>query len=57
VFTRKVATFSITLFRGDELEEFIDKSHIGYQDMVNQEQVDPKLELPGIQNKKYFNPK
>ena len=35
VFSRKVATFSIILFKGDELEEFIDKSHVGYQDMVD----------------------
>ena len=55
VFTRVVACFSITLFIGDQLEEFIDKTHVGYQEMIPQYLVNPQLTLPGPQNKKYFN--
>ena len=41
----------ITLVKSDEP---VDKTFYGYQDMVAQNEVDPYLDLPGLQNKKYF---
>ena len=59
VFSRKVASFQITLFKMDPgvIEEFKDKPEFdyGYQEMISQNLVDPKLDLPGPNNKKYFN--
>mmetsp|Transcript_14102 Transcript_14102/g.23950 ORF Transcript_14102/g.23950 Transcript_14102/m.23950 type:complete len:121 (+) Transcript_14102:146-508(+) len=56
VFKRRVATLTITLIKQDQLEkEKVDTEFFGFQEMVPQHEVDPKLELPGPQNKRYFS--
>ena len=58
VFSRKVASFRIVLFKNETgvMEEFnaMPEYNYGYQEMINQNLVDPDLELPGPNNKKYF---
>ena len=41
----------ITLIKSTEQ---VDKTFHGFQDMIPQQDVDPYLELPGLQKKKYF---
>ena len=53
-FKRKVACFQIILFKD---EQKVDKHFYGYQEMLPDKEVNPDLELPGPQNKKYFTQK